>query len=50
MGIIDELDILSTLGAIELVLDEMGRPVELGSGMAAASSVFAESLVSNSVA
>lgn len=50
MGIIDELDILSTLGAIELVLDEMGRPVELGAGMTAASTVFAESLVSNSVA
>lgn len=50
MGIIDELDILSTLGAIELVLDELGRPVELGAGMAAASGVFAEALVSNSVA
>ncbi len=50
MGIIDELDILSTLGAIELVLDELGRPVELGAGMAAASQVFSEALVSNSVA
>lgn len=50
MGIIDELDILSTLGAIELVLDELGRPVQLGAGMAAASQVFAEALVSSSVA
>lgn len=50
MGIIDELDILATLGAIELVLDEMGRPVELGAGMAAASQVFAEALVSNTLA
>lgn len=42
MGIVDELDILSTLAAIELVLDELGRPVEFGSAVAAASNVFAE--------
>jgi aspartate aminotransferase-like enzyme len=42
MGIVDELDILGTLAAIELVLDEMGRPVELGAGVAAASRVLAE--------
>jgi aspartate aminotransferase-like enzyme len=44
MGIIDELDILGTLGAIELVLKELGSPVEIGAGMAAANRVFAESL------
>jgi len=43
LGIIDELDILSTLAAIELVLDEMGKPVEIGAGPTAASQVFAES-------
>ena len=42
MGILDELDILGTLSAIELVLDELGRPVELGAGVAAASRVLAE--------
>ena len=38
---IDELDILSALAAIELVLVEMGHPVALGSGVAAASRVLA---------
>jgi aspartate aminotransferase-like enzyme len=42
MGIVDELDILATLSAIELVLDELGRNVEFGSGVAAASRVLAE--------
>jgi aspartate aminotransferase-like enzyme len=42
MGIVDELDILGTLHAIELVLDELGRPVELGAGPAAASRVLAD--------
>jgi serine---pyruvate transaminase len=42
MGILDELDILGTLSAIELVLDEMGKHVELGAGVAAASRVLAE--------
>lgn len=42
MGIVDELDILSTLSAIELVLDELGRPVEFGTGTAAACQVLAE--------
>lgn len=40
MGQIDELDILSTLSAIELVLAEMGQSVKLGSGVAAAGNVF----------
>jgi serine---pyruvate transaminase len=42
MGIVDELDILATLSAIELVLDELGRSVEFGSGVAAASRVLSE--------
>ncbi|HZZ71300.1 MAG TPA: alanine--glyoxylate aminotransferase family protein [Pirellulales bacterium] len=43
MGIIDELDIIGTLTAIELVLDELGFPVELGSGVTAATRILAES-------
>lgn len=42
MGIVDVLDILGTLSAIELVLDEMGHPVELGAGATAATQVIAE--------
>lgn len=41
MGEIDELDIVSALAAMELVLHELGRPVELGAAVAAASRVFA---------
>ena len=41
MGLVDELDILSTLAAIELGLAEMGRDVKLGTGVAAASRVLA---------
>jgi aspartate aminotransferase-like enzyme len=40
-GTIDELDILSVLAAMELVLVEMGRSVKLGSAVAAASEVLA---------
>jgi len=36
-GLIDELDIIATLAAIELVLDEMGHRVTLGAAAAAAS-------------
>jgi aspartate aminotransferase-like enzyme len=41
LGIIDELDILATLAAIELVLVEMGRNVKLGAGVGAASRILA---------
>jgi aspartate aminotransferase-like enzyme len=41
LGMIDELDILASLAAVELVLVEMGCEVTLGSGVAAASRVFA---------
>jgi aspartate aminotransferase-like enzyme len=42
MGMIDELDILSTLAALELVLVEMQQDVKLGNGVAAASQILAE--------
>ncbi len=42
LGMLDELDILSCLAAIELVLAEMGETVTLGAAVAAASRVFAE--------
>jgi serine---pyruvate transaminase len=42
MGIVDELDILGTLSAMELVLHEMGRPVTLGAAATAAARVLAE--------
>jgi aspartate aminotransferase-like enzyme len=41
MGMIDELDILSTIAAMELVFVEMGRSFALGTAVAAASAVFA---------
>lgn len=40
-GVIDELEILSALSAMELTLVEMGQSVKLGSGVAAASAVLA---------
>jgi len=43
LGIIDELDILGTLAGIELVLDELGHPVQLGAAVTAAQKVLAES-------
>ena len=43
MGLIDELDVLSTLAAIELVLVELGQNVKLGSAVGAASEVLAGS-------
>ncbi|MHB1033831.1 MAG: pyridoxal-phosphate-dependent aminotransferase family protein [Pirellulales bacterium] len=42
MGIVDELDILGTLSAMELVLHEMGRPVTVGAAATAAARVLAE--------
>ncbi|MBX7074347.1 MAG: alanine--glyoxylate aminotransferase family protein [Pirellulales bacterium] len=40
-GLVDELDLLATLAALELVLLELGAPVALGAGVAAASGVLA---------
>lgn len=42
MGMIDELDVISTVAALELVLAEMGQSVKLGAGVAAASQVVAQ--------
>lgn len=41
-GLIDELDVLAAIAAMELVLVEMGQAVKLGTGVAAASQVFAQ--------
>lgn len=41
MGYIDQFDILSAIAGVELVLKEMGHPLELGAGLAAAQRVFA---------
>jgi aspartate aminotransferase-like enzyme len=44
MGYIDQFDILAALSGIELVLAEMGYPVEAGKGVAAAQKVLAEAM------
>jgi aspartate aminotransferase-like enzyme len=41
MGMVDELEIISALAAIELVLVELGQDVKLGTGVTAASRVLA---------
>lgn len=41
-GLVDELDIISALAALEIVLHELKHPVKLGSATAAASEVFIE--------
>jgi len=42
MGMVDELDVIATLAAIELVLVAMGQDVKLGCSVAAAGRVLAE--------
>jgi aspartate aminotransferase-like enzyme len=44
MGYIDQFDVLAALAGVELVLLEMGQPVEPGRGVAAAQKVFAQGL------
>jgi aspartate aminotransferase-like enzyme len=44
MGYIDQFDVLAALSGIELVLLEMGYPLQPGSGVAAAQKVFAQSI------
>jgi aspartate aminotransferase-like enzyme len=39
-GLLDELDIIATLAAIEMVLDEMGHSVTLGAATAAAARII----------
>jgi aspartate aminotransferase-like enzyme len=41
MGYIDQFDVLSAISGLELVLLEMGHPVEPGAGVAAVQQVFA---------
>lgn len=43
-GYYDYRDIVTTLGALEIVLRDLGHPVELGAGVAAAQRVAAEAL------
>jgi aspartate aminotransferase-like enzyme len=42
MGYIDQFDVLTALAGVELVLLEMGHPVEPGKGLAAAQSILAQ--------
>jgi len=42
LGSLNELEVLATLGGVELALDMAGERVELGSGVAAAQQWFAE--------
>ncbi len=42
MGYIDQFDILAAIAGVELVLLEMGHPIEPGAGLAAAQRVFAK--------
>src|SRR5262249_31482902 len=44
MGYIDQFDVLAAISGIELVLREMGHPVEPGKGVAAAQKVFADAV------
>jgi aspartate aminotransferase-like enzyme len=44
MGYIDQFDVLAALAGVELVLLEMGHPVEPGKGVAAAQKVLAQGL------
>jgi aspartate aminotransferase-like enzyme len=41
MGYIDQFDVLAALSGMELVLQELGYPIEPGVGVAAAQRVFA---------
>src|SRR5207237_10477146 len=42
MGYIDQFDVLAALAGVELLLLEMGFPVKVGSGVAAAQQVWAQ--------
>ncbi|MGZ7053725.1 MAG: pyridoxal-phosphate-dependent aminotransferase family protein [Candidatus Angelobacter sp.] len=42
LGYYDYLDTIAAIGALEQVLAEMGRPLELGAGLRAAQQVYAE--------
>ncbi len=42
MGYVADFDVLTALGALEQVLQELGQPVDFGAGVRAAQKVFAE--------
>jgi aspartate aminotransferase-like enzyme len=42
MGYIDQFDVLAAISGVELVLQEMGYPLEPGKGVAAAQKVLAQ--------
>lgn len=42
MGYIDQFDVLAAIAGVELVLKEMGQPIELGKGLMAAQKVLAQ--------
>ena len=44
MGYVDAFDTIGVIGAMELVLNELGHKVEIGAGVTAAQKVFAEEL------
>lgn len=44
MGYIDQFDVIAALAGVELVLKEMGHPIEPGKGVAAAQRVLAEEI------
>jgi aspartate aminotransferase-like enzyme len=44
MGHIDQFDVLAALAGVELVLLEMGHPLEPGRGLTAAQQVYAQGL------
>jgi aspartate aminotransferase-like enzyme len=49
MGYIDQFDVLAALSGVELVLQEMGHPVQPGSGVAAAQRVWAQAVAVSKV-
>jgi aspartate aminotransferase-like enzyme len=44
MGYVDQFDVLAAVSGVELVLRDMGHPVEPGAGVAAAQRVFADAV------
>ena len=44
MGYCDQFDVLAALGGLELVLLEMGHPIEPGAAVSAAQRVFAQAV------
>jgi aspartate aminotransferase-like enzyme len=49
LGYYDYLDTIAAIGALEQVLAEIGRPVELGAGLRAAQEIYSECMQPNAV-